>query len=147
MNTIERPRSARFHRRLETRVNVNRVLRFLSRVVTNPPRMFGLQKQRRNAWLERSWANQRICSTSLSARIRGGGWSSWRGHLTVFAELSHHAVRPESRIFSFRYAAPLSLSLCLNNRFYRFHPFLRFPRFLMFVPVSKNLIHHWYVVR
>lgn len=45
-------------------------------------RMFGLQKQRRNA-------------TSSGARFIAG-------HLTVFAKLSHHAVRLESRIFSFR---------------------------------------------
>lgn len=44
--------------------------------------MFGLQKQRRNA-------------------TSSGAWFI-AGHLTVFAKLSHHAVRLESRIFSSR---------------------------------------------
>lgn len=46
--------------------------------------MFGLQKQRRNATFTES-----------------GAWFI-AGHLTVFAKLSHHAVRLESRIFSSR---------------------------------------------
>ena len=88
--------------------------------------MFGLQKQRRNA-------------------TSSGAWFI-AGHLTVFAKLSHHAVRLESRIFSSRcfrvlrnlappvspFAVPPSAALSL----------LRPGRFLFLASSNSTAFHH-----